>query len=321
MVATLNIERQEFNEITMAREYSYLIGDLLRDKLGKLLVQSKMYYLTASDNTTYTLNLSVFTIEDDTQEDITVSYTSGTSESIETILNGLSQAVVDNSSDKLVLNAHTDYTSDEDKHFFIIPKQGYRSQEVSIVNITTATTPEWTESDVPASYVGYGKQPTSSLPRIIITPIFQDTVCDRMEESVMLVDGVETEYTSSYMNYSLNITCEAGSTEEVMRTSISSQSILNTFRKMMVNEIIKNRVQNEMKSVCYPMTRILNAPAVAQTQYMDASSAVMDFSCVDVYFPETGSGFIETVEITSSKFNYGDETLITVPPYNISRPI
>lgn len=321
MVAKLNIERQEFNEITMAREYAYLVGDLLRDKLGKLLVQSKKYQLTPSDNTTYTLNLSVFTIEDDTQEDITIDYTSGSSESIETILDGLSQAVTENAPNKLTLSAYTDYTSDLDKHFFIIPKQGYRSQEVSIINITTDAIPEWTESDVPASYVGYGKQPTSTLPRIVITPIFQETVCDRMEESVMLVDDVETEYTSSYINYSLNITCEAGSTDEVMRSGVSSQSILNTFRKMMVNEIIKNRVHNEMKSVCYPMTRILNAPAVAQTQYMDASSAVMDFSCVDIYFPETGVGFIHTVEISVSKFNYGDETLITVPPYDISRPI
>jgi hypothetical protein len=125
----------------------------------------------------------------------------------------------------------------------------------------------------------------------------QNTISDRFEESVILIDDVETEYTSSYIDYSFNITCEAGAASDVLKTGVSAQSILNHLKKAMVNERVKKLMQNSLNSVYHPITTITSAPLVEYTQFMDMASTNSVWSTIDVYYPDVESGFMEAVHI------------------------
>ena len=56
-------------------------------------------------------------------------------------------------------------------------------------------------------------------------------------------------------------------------------------------------IQNSINSVCYPLSTITPLPKSAYTQWMDASSTIGTFSCIDVYYPENEAGWIDTVVI------------------------
>lgn len=296
MVAKSDIQRQEFNEINMAREYAYQIGKLLSSKLGKLTQKTYNNYPTEpiTPTTTYSLTYKITDLLTDTVViTTTTSHVTSNEDGVVDILVGLGDYIDENLSDYLTSTIKDDY-------MLVIAKQGYKVEKVSSSNMESDTNPLYIEGDVPACYVGYGKFPDSTLPRIIVTPTGQTTVCDRMEEGVMIVDGEEKEYTSSYIDFSLNLTCEAGSTEEVLRSGKSSQSILNHLRKVMVTENVRKTLQNKMDSVCYPITSVSSVPSNQYTQWMDMATAVADFSCIDVYTPEVGSGFMEAVELKGS---------------------
>lgn len=298
-----NVERQEFNEIEMARTLSYEIGLLLSDKLGKMLVEAYNYYptdSTVSEGTEYTLDLDITDVEEGTVYNFTPTYTALATDGVTEVLEGLGEWVTDNASDYIIANVYTDYTSDEDKHMFFIAKDGYTSTENSKTNLVSDDTTTYTPSDTPASYVGYGTAPSAEYPRIVVTPMVSTTVCDRLEESVMEVDEEETEYTSSYVDFSMNITCEAGDTTEVLKSGMSAQHILNHLRKRMVNEQIKKNLQNEMNSVYHPIEDILPLPIVEATQYMSIARCTSKWSTIDIFYPDDISGFMEAVVIAGS---------------------
>lgn len=299
MAYETDISRQEFNDINMAREYAYQVGLLLSDQLGKMSVYASNYAPTSSTITigeVYEAVLQVKDVTDNTTTDYTFSHTAVSGDTVSSVLTELGDQVLANASDHLIANVYVDYTSDTDMHMFFVPKDGYSLTEISITNLMSDGK-AWTDSDTPASYVAYGKSPTAGYPRIIVTPMVQNTICSKMEESVMLVDGVETEYTSSYITYSLNVTCEAGDTETVLRTGRSAQNILNSLRKRLVNEIIHKRVQNAMNSVVHPMGNIIPSPLMEYTQYMSIARATCTFDCIDVYYPEEEAGFIDQINI------------------------
>lgn len=296
MVTKSDIQRQEFNEINMAREYAYQVGKLLSSKLGKLTQKTYNNYPTEPiiSGTTYSLTLKITDLNTNLVVDTPViSHTAGTGEGVAQVLIGLGALVSSTYSEYLTEVIEVDY-------ILVIAKQGYKVEKIFSSNMDSDATPIYVEGEVPACYVGYGKFPESTLPRIIVTPVGQTTVSDRMEEGVMIIDGEEKEYTSSYLDFSLNLTCEAGSTEEVLRSGKSSQSILNHLRKMMVTENVRKTLQNQMDSVCYPITSVSSVPSNQYTQWMDMATAVADFSCIDVYIPEIGSGFMEAVELKGS---------------------
>lgn len=294
MVAKSDIKRQEFNEINMAREYAYQIGKLLKNKLGKLTQKTyNNYPVTPISASTHSITFKVTDLNTGTYETLTISYVATPIDSVSDVLIGLGADITNNHSEKLTATVESDY-------MLIVGTQGYKAEKTGSVLMLSDDKPILVESDVPACYVGYGKFPDSSLPRIIVTPVGQSTVCDRMEENTMVVDGEDREYTSSYLDFSLNLTCEAGSTEQVLRSGVSAQSILNLLRKMMVSENVRKNMQNAMDSVCYPIMGVSSVPSNKYTQWMDMATATADFSCIDMYVPEEGSGFIEAVELRGS---------------------
>ena len=298
-----DIQRQEFNEITMAREYSYQIGLLLEDKLGKMLVEASNYYPTGNtvaEGLVYSVDLSVVDVTDNTVYPYIPTYTALAGDGVTEVLAGLAQWVTDNASDHLITNVYTVYTTDVDKHMFFVPKDGFTSTENSKTNLSSDPTKVWTPSDTPACYIGYGKQPAAEYPRIIVTPMVSTTVCNKMEESVMLVEGVPTEYTSSYIDFSMNLTAEAGDTDEVLKTGISAQSLLNDLRRRFVNEIMRKRIQNAMNSAYHAIESILPLPLIEATQYMSIARCTSKWSTIDVLFPEVEAGYMEAVEFVGS---------------------
>ena len=306
------IERWQFNEIEACKTYSFEVGKLLRDKLGKLLVEASNYYPTGSavtEGDTYSVTFNIISTEDNTLVDtVTPLYVAGIGDGVTEVIEGLAEwivtettdTLVDPASDYMIANVYTDYPSDTDKHMFFVAKQGYILEETAKLNMESDSTKAWTPSDAPAVYLGYGTAPKAEYPRIVVTPIVHTTVCDRMEESVMLVDTVETEYTSSYIDYSINLTAEGGDTDTVLRTGKSGQSVLNDLKKRMVNEQIKKRLQNAMNSVYHPIESILPLPLMAQTQYTDIARCTSKWSCVDIFYPDDLSGYMEAVQIEGS---------------------
>jgi len=302
MVAESNIQRQEFNEILVAREYAHQVGQLLKNKLGKVLVRANNYYPTSTvtEGVEYSIEFEITNVSTDTTVTSIVSYVSTSTDGVREVLEQLGKYVEDNFTESLSAQVYVDFTEGSDMYMTITPRGGYYTNLITKTNMSSDDKKVWTESDIPACYVGYDKQPESSLPRIIIRPISQNTVSDQMEEGVLIIAGEEREYTSSYLNFSLNISCEAGSTQEVMRTGVSSQNILNTLRKMMVTEGVRKKIQNSINSVCYPLSNITTLPSNKYTQWMDMASTVADFSCVDIFIPENGSGFVERVILQGS---------------------
>ena len=306
MVAKSDISRIEFNEIEQGKKYATEVGKILKSKLGKMMIKSQPFTVegVVQDNFEYTL---VFTTKDMTSDDIpstltehTLSYTTGVEDTVDTVLQGLSDSLTTETSEVASISLCLDATDDDDKFLFILGKDGIVTEAISDTGINRELEKIYTESEVPACYLGYGKHPTSSLPRVVITPLPSSTVCNVMEDSIMEVDGVLKEYTSSYINYSMTLTCEAGSTDEVLRSGNSAQSILNHLKKSMTNEIIRKTVQNNLDSVCYPIMNINPLPIMEYTGYQDMSTCVADFSCVDVYYPEVSSGIYETIKATGT---------------------
>lgn len=325
------VERQEFNDITMAREFSYQVGLLLKDRLGRMSVKASSYYptdLTIVEGTVYELEVNIKNVVDNSTIPYTITYTAQVGDGVDEVLTGLAQWVTDNASEHMITNLKLDYNNDNKKHIFFVPKDGFSLKEVSKQSLSSDGK-EWTESDTPACYVGYNKNPTSSLPRIVITPLPSNTVCDRMEESVMYIDDNETEYTSSYLNFSMNVTCEAGDSDTVLRTGISASSILSDLRKRLVNEKIHYTIQNAMNSIIYPIENISPLPLLSETQYMDTARCVVDFSCVDIFIPTDLAGFMEAVWFTAGnketeegsiyKYTKDGQVVIAAPELKIDR--
>ena len=335
------IERQQFNDIKMARIYSYEIGALLKDKLGKLLVEASNYYPIGSNVTAglvYSVTFEIISAEDKTLIDtVTPTYTALVGDGVLEVLEGL-ELWIDTgltttnllpAVDYMITNVYTDYSSDQDKHMFFVAKDTYILSENTKGNLESDPNKAWTPSDTPAVYLGYGSAPKAEFPRIVVTPTTQSTVCNLMEESVMLIDEVETEYTSSYLTYGMTLTCEAGDADSVLKTSISAQSVLNDFRVRMTNQIMKMRIQNAMNSVCHPIERITPLPLIEATKYMSIATASATFDCIDVLFPDQLSGFVEQVNIqagdpqteegTLYKYSSETETVIYGDPMVIDR--
>jgi len=306
------IERWQFNEIEACKEYSFQIGELLRDKLGKLLVEASNYFPTGSavtEGDTYSVTFNIISTEDNTLVDtVTPLYVAGIGDGVTEVIEGLAEWIVtgttdnlvDPASDYMISNAYTDYPSDTDKHLFFVAKQGYILEETAKLNVESDSTKAWTPSDAPAVYLGYGTAPKAEYPRIVVTPTVSNTICPLMEESVILVESVEREYTSSYIRYGVFLTCEAGDFDTVLRTNISAQSVLNNFRSRMGNEIVRKRIQNNMNSVCHPIERITPLPVIEATKYLSVATASAQFDMVDILFPDELAGFVEQVIIEGS---------------------
>ena len=170
MVAKSDIKRQEFNEINMAREYAYQVGKLLKSKLGKLTQKTyNNYPVTPISTSTHSITFKVTDLNTGTYEEVIISYVATSTDSVSDVLVGLGADITNNHSEKITATVESDY-------MLIVGAQGYVAEKTNSVLMLSDETPILVESDVPACYVGYGKFPDSSLPRIIVTPVGQSTV-------------------------------------------------------------------------------------------------------------------------------------------------
>jgi len=276
------------------------IGILLSDVLGKLTVPAFNYYPTGSivtSGSTYSITFSVRDLDTDVVVDRVVSVVS-TNTSVSDLLTAFKTEVDTNFRDELKCTLHVDTTAEKDMYMYITPSVGYSSVESAKVGMKSDPKRGYTESDHPACYLAMGKQPTSSFPRIVVTSGPQNTTSpsNAFRSGTVEEDGLYYPFTDKYVNYSVTLTCEAGSVEQVLESGYGAQEILQELVKRLGSKKNKDRVQAQINSTIKTSSNVLPIPSMGDTEYMDMATMTLRLDVIDRYIDRfNGEGSIDTV--------------------------
>lgn len=325
-----NIEARAFDPVTRGALIASTLGEVIPDLLGSITVIANPYTAdaaTVGSVTTYTIEVSTISIEDNVQTTTNFSYTSTGLESYKELIEAIVDKGTTDFSDTLSWNAQTDYINEEDMYFTLTSKEGHRISSLPVLSNINVTSEEVSAPvGKPAAYLAHQKITTPQYPLLLVTPLPITSVSENWDKGSVFMDIGDGRgerwypYYDSYVQFACRITVESGSYDNVVKSNVKSAECILQILKMRLKESNAYTTFVEKVDATYNQNMTVTpSPVVGSTEWMSIAGMTMNLDIIDRYI-DTRGGVITKVEITNSDLRQkGSEDVGIVTDQTIER--
>jgi len=298
-----------FNPIGVMQKLSYHFGNLLSDKLASLRTPTYPYKISTpvSDGVVYTVNLLVTNQEENTSVVETLTYTATPADDEVSVLTALA---AENTND----NVYVDLDTDQLELSFTAANLHSVDNDSAPVGLEQTENAKWIPNGIPASYIAYDDIPRQDFPYIVLSilPITDQSINFGYGSRQVDTDPDEYEvYTDRYLNFSVQLTCDAGKMADVLNSGgiNGSSYILNTLLARLGDTETLTPIEEDINCVYQKKSSILPNPLLNGVNYNDESSLTLDFTTIDQNISNVGT--FDTVIYDADYYDYEDGNLVT----------
>lgn len=331
-----DITPTRFNPIQVLNKLTTYFGNVLKDKLATKRTPVYPYKVNGDvvEGKMYSIDLVWKDHKEGSTTSLILEYTAKNGETAEDVIQGLIKSInflvlSDNTPLLITLNG-TDYeeliiftdedkssgvylaTSEDGKYLYILGKDNVSVDNNSApVNMEQTTELKYVSNTIPSAYNAYQRYPVSDYPFITLNLLPSTQVGAQMGYGSRQTAPDEYEvYTDRYLNFSVQVTCDAGKYEDVLNSGTGgSFDVLNTLLARLDDNDSRKVTQEEINCVINPiLNSVIPSPQLGDVEYHDVSSVTIDLSTVDQSI--SGVGVFDTVIYDADYYDFKGGNLV-----------
>lgn len=312
---TIEIEPiEDFSPLRHSALVAESIGEIVPEYLASLRVIAHPYRVIAAQ-TQYGLSFDVEEVSTGVTTNVSLTHVAAGTETVSEVTTN----IVDNYNTQgfpVFAEAVVDYQEDAEMYLTVVAKEGFRiTSAPTPVNMTIDTAVKVQAAIGKPAAFGMGQKILEQdYPRLIVTPLPIVSVSENWRTGVLERDLGQGEglryypYNDRYVRQTYQVTCEAGSVDEVLQTGrLDSAGILQKFLNRIREENKRNTFWQKVKGTLSRDFTVTPIPSLDYTNYEDSS--IMTFS-LDMILREVEyqGGIITRVTITDASLERKDES-------------
>lgn len=301
-----DITPTRFNPIQVLNKLTTYFGNILSDKLATKRTPVYPYKVSGGvvDGNLYSIDLILTNHTDNTTTNILLDYAATAGDTEADVLQGLAESNIDE-------NLHIDVDTVE-LELSLLPVSMFSVDNNSApVNMVQAAEPKYVSNTLPSAYNAYQNYPVGDYPFITLSLLPSTQVGAQMGHGSREVapDTYEV-FTDRYLNFSVQVTCDAGKYEDVLNSGAGgSFDVLNTLLARLDDNDLRKVIQEETNCVINPiLNSVIPSPQLGDVEYHDVSSVTIDLSTVDQHISTVGT--FDTVIYDADYYDFKGGNLV-----------
>lgn len=295
-----------FNPIQVLNKLTTYFGNILADKLATKRTPVYPYKVSGevADGNLYSVDLVLTNNKDNTTNNILLDYTATAGDTEAEVLQGLVDSNVDE-------NLHIDVDTVE-LELSLLPVNMFSVDNNSApVNMEQVAEPKYVSNTLPSAYNAYQRYPVGDYPFITLSLLPSTQVSPQLGYGSRQIAPDEYEvFTDRYLNFSVQVTCDAGKYEDVLNNGTGgSFDVLNTLLVRLDDNNLRKVIQEEINCVINPaLNSVIPSPQLGDVEYHDVSSVTIDLSTVDQHISNVGT--FDTVIYDADYYDFKGGNLV-----------